>query len=431
MKDHPIAARSAGLSFDEQIFGSDFLRKVGETFATRIGLLLIGLMISIAVTRILGPEGRGRYAVAAALSSLIIQFGNFGLHTSNTYSVARDPKLLGPLLGNALTLSCVVGAASALLAELILTFWPSLVEIRGALLTLTLLSVPLGLGQMLTHNLLVGLHELRAYNKLELAASIITAALIGCIILLRLVTVETVFLTGLAGTGISFLWSVLRLRALLTTPIRISPALFSQNLRYGMKAYLVCLFGFVLLRIDVFMVQYILGEAQTGYYSVATALADLLYLLPSVIGMVLFPKLSANPVRSERWRLTRRVTFTVVAFMITFSVLAALFSRLVIRLVLGEVFLPAAAPFVVLSVAMVFYGGNTPVSNYLASEGFPAIAIYVWVVAAIVNIGLNVVLIPAYGIQGAAAASLVGYGIVFFIQYVYAVRTAKPVSATT
>jgi O-antigen/teichoic acid export membrane protein len=324
-----------------------------------------------------------------------------------------------------------VGAASALLAELILTFWPSLVEIRGVLLTLTLLSIPLGLGQMLTHNLLVGLHELRAYNKLELAASIITAALIGCIILLRLVTVETVFLTGLAGTAISFLWSVLRLRALLTTPIQVSPALFAQNLRYGMKAYLVCLFGFVLLRIDVFMVQYILGEAQTGYYSVATALADLLYLLPSVIGLVLFPKLSANPVRSERWRLTRRVTFTVVAFMITFSVLAALFSRLVIRLVLGEVFLPAAAPFVVLSVAMVFYGGNTPVSNYLASEGFPAIAIYVWVVAAIINIGLNVVLIPAYGIQGAAAASLVGYGIVFFVQYVYAVRTAEPVSATT
>src|SRR2546423_13530119 len=98
--------------------------------------------------------------------------------------------------------------------------------------------------------------------------------------------------------------------------------------------------------------------------------------------------------------------------MITLSVLAAFLSQFAIRIVLGQVFLPAAAPFVVLSAAMIFYGANNAVSSYLASEGFPWVAVYVWLVAVVVNIGLNAVLIPVHGIAGAAAASLVSYAIV-------------------
>ncbi|HLH32453.1 MAG TPA: polysaccharide biosynthesis C-terminal domain-containing protein, partial [Terriglobia bacterium] len=81
--------------------------------------------------------------------------------------------------------------------------------------------------------------------------------------------------------------------------------------------------------------------------------------------------------------------------------------------------------FVVLSAAMIFYGGNNVVSNYLAAEGFPWIAVYVWLIATLVNVALNTILIPSHGIAGAASASLICYAIVFFVQYVYAARIAK------
>ena len=63
-----------------------------ETYATRILLIGIGLVSAVIVARLLGPQGRGIYAVAAATGALGVQFGNLGLHTSNIYFVARDPQ---------------------------------------------------------------------------------------------------------------------------------------------------------------------------------------------------------------------------------------------------------------------------------------------------------------------------------------------------
>ena len=57
---------------------SDFVRKVMETYATRIFLMGIALVTTVVVARLLGPQGRGYYAVAAAIGALGVQFGTLG-----------------------------------------------------------------------------------------------------------------------------------------------------------------------------------------------------------------------------------------------------------------------------------------------------------------------------------------------------------------
>ena len=52
------------------VLSSDFIRKVMETYATRILLIGIGLVSAVIVARLLGPQGRGIYAVAAATGAL-------------------------------------------------------------------------------------------------------------------------------------------------------------------------------------------------------------------------------------------------------------------------------------------------------------------------------------------------------------------------
>ncbi|MBI4473811.1 MAG: flippase [Acidobacteria bacterium] len=404
---------------------SDFVRKVFETFMTRIGLIGIGLVTSIIVARILGPEGRGRYAVAAAVSSLIIQFGNLGLPTSNTYSVSRDGKLLPALLGNALAVSFLLGGFCALSAGMALFVFPNLVAISGSLLILALIGVPFGLGQTLAQNLLIGIQDIRTYNKIELATAVFGAALLGILIVTGVVTVESVFLVGILGVLLAFLWTFRRLYRLLDAPVCVSFPLFRQNLRYGFKVYLAAFFAFSLLRIDLLMVQRMRGAAEAGQYAISSSMADMLYLLPSVIGTVLFPKLSATSDSLMRWKMTRQVMFVIAGVMSVASGAALFFSTPLIRLMWGPAFLPAAMPFIILSVAMIFYGSNNALSNYLASEGLPWFAVYVWIIALVMNVGANFLLIPSYGITGAAAASLLGYVLVFVCQYAYATNFAK------
>ena len=64
---------------------SDFGQKVAESFFSRAALIVIGLVTSVIVTRSLGPEARGWFAIAVALSSVAVQFSNLGLHGSNTF----------------------------------------------------------------------------------------------------------------------------------------------------------------------------------------------------------------------------------------------------------------------------------------------------------------------------------------------------------
>src|SRR5215469_11623696 len=93
------------LSFVREIAQIDFCRQVAGTYATQISALVLGLLVSIAVARSLGPAGRGEYAVAMAIGTLGVQFGNLGLHASNTFQVATDRRHLPVLLANSLATS--------------------------------------------------------------------------------------------------------------------------------------------------------------------------------------------------------------------------------------------------------------------------------------------------------------------------------------
>src|SRR5215472_6205860 len=88
---------------------SGFWRNIAETYATRVVLLVLALAITIIVSRYLGPAGRGYFAVATAVGAIGVQFGNLGLHASNTYYVSKDRSLLATLMGNTLVISFGLG----------------------------------------------------------------------------------------------------------------------------------------------------------------------------------------------------------------------------------------------------------------------------------------------------------------------------------
>src|SRR3972149_6606561 len=97
------------------------------------GVYSVRLVTSVLVARILGPEGRGLYAVAMAVGAIGVQFGNLGLHASNTYYVARERSLLPALIGNTLLVSFVVGGSGSVLAWIVFSLRPELAPVPGLL----------------------------------------------------------------------------------------------------------------------------------------------------------------------------------------------------------------------------------------------------------------------------------------------------------
>ena len=410
-----------------RMLASDFVHKVAETFATRVLLIGIGLITSVIVARILEPEGRGFYAVAAAVGAIGVQFGNLGLHASNTYYVAKDRSLLPGLVGNTLVVSFIFGGGGAFAAWIVFSLWPALAPVNGFLLIIALTWVPFGLAYMLIQNLLLGLQEVRAYNVVELTTKILSVCLIALVIALNLTNVETVFFAGLVSLLISFLWALWRLKPYLHKIPLPSLLLFKENIRYGLKAYLAAFFAFLVLRIDLLMVKYILGSEQAGYYSIAATMADMVYMLPVVIGTILFPKLSALSDNRKKWELTKKISYGVGCLMIVLVVAAVLLAKPVTGFLYGKAFLPAVPAFIWLMPAILLLSVNTILINYFASIGMPKIVIYSPGMAALLNIVLNIYLIPARGCVGAAWSSVAAYGSMLGVSLLYITYRARQV----
>ena len=416
---------SRRLSF---LVGSDFVRKVAETFVTRIALILIGLATSVVIARMLGPEGRGLQATIAAITALGIQFGNLGLHSSNTYYVSRDASLLPTLVGNSLLVSFGGAGLVSLIAFVVFSAFPSLVPLQGILLVLALAGVPLGLAYLLLQNLLLGTNRIREYNRIELVSRATMVVLLVGLLLVDAVSVEAVAIVGLCASAMAAIWAFVGLRGRMKWRVGLSWSVLSSHMGYGFRAYLAALFAFTVLRADILMCSYLLGDTATGHYSIAVSMADLVYMLPVVAGTIAFPRLAAEPDPALRWQKALGVIKWISLIMLVIAAVSAVLARPAVLLLYGKEYVPAVPAFLWLLPGIVMLGTNGIFMNYFAAEGMPPIAIWSPAAASIINVFMNLLLLPRLGIQGASIASTLAYAFMLGASTVYLfVRSRKGV----
>ena len=179
------------------------------------------------------------------------------------------------------------------------------------------------------------------------------------------------------------------------------------------------LFVFLVLKSDIVLVTYMRGAAETGYYSIAVGLADILLMLPMVVGTILFPKLSAAPDLAARWRLVRRVLKVMVPAT-PVGLLATYFAAgPLIRLAYGAAFDPSVAAVGWLLPGIGFYAINSILMNFLASCGMPLVVVFSPFIALLVNVAANLWLVPSMGFVGASVSSSLAYGLMLVMSLIY------------
>jgi O-antigen/teichoic acid export membrane protein len=394
-----------------------FARQAGGTFLVRIGGAALGLVTAVAVSRALGPAGRGEFAAAMALAAMGMQIGNLGFPSSNTYFVSKEPGLLPVLLGNSLLIAGAIGSALALVFAL-LKFGAGMFEQTGPMLVFAaLLWIPFGLAYLLLTNLLLGIGLVARFNAAELALRVATLlGTVGAVLVWPAASAVALFAIALVAQAAAAIMAYSAIPAHGRRPVAVSWTVLKRQIPFSLRSYVALVLAFVLLKIDLLMVQAISGNAEAGYYSIAASMADLLYMLPAAIGLILFPRLAGTSDAGHRARATSTLMGYTGLLMGAAAAVSWIVAPLAIRLLFGAEFLPAVGMFRILAVAICLYGLNNILSNHFMAEGLPWPAVWVWVVAVVVNLALNLAWIPAYGGAGAASASLVAYAVVLVLQ---------------
>src|SRR5207245_4144093 len=289
----------------------------------------------------------------------------------DSYLAAKQSLCLAFVWGIGLVVSFGFGGLIALLLAVIFAVFPHMRSLRGAILLLALLWIPFGVAYTLLQNLMLGVQDIRGYNVAEISTKVLPLVLIGLFVLLRHVGVAKFFFTTVVALVVTCLWVMRRLQQRVSGRPQVSAAVFRDSIRYAVKAYLAASFCFLVLRADLLLVQHILGPEQAGYYSIASTMADYASVLATVIGTILFPKLSALTDLGAKLDLTKKATAGTTLILLPFLLVASLLARPAVRLLFGSAFLPASLSFVLPMPGMLFLGIHMVAVQLLTSIGYP------------------------------------------------------------
>jgi len=409
---------------------SDFFWKVIETYFSQIFTLGISLVSVVLFSRILGPTARGILATAMAITALGVQFGNIGLHSSNTYFVAKDRSLLSVIVGNTCVVSLVLGTLISLFIWCGHLVNPALIPINGFILFLTVLLIPFTLANLLFQNILLGIQEVRTYNAIEISVRLFIFIFVCGLFYFDIRSVETILIVNLMALLFGLSFTFRKLKATLQQKLGFSGQFLKQSLAYGVRSYLAAFFAFLVIRIDLLMVKSILGFEEAGYYSIAVSIADVFSICPVIIGTLLFPRIVAITDEKQRLKVVKKTAFGVFIIMSLLGICCLGCAKPIIHALLGDAFLPAIPAFLWLLPGLIFLGINVIFMNYLASIGLPWITLFSPGAATLANVVLNLKMISQMGIIGASISSTICYGFMLIMSLLYIQFRKQPAALT-
>ena len=154
-------------------------------------------------------------------------------------------------------------------------------------------------------------------------------------------------------------------------------------------------------------------EKVVGWYSAAYRLFDLIVIFPHSFMLVLFPAL-VEEYNTDRLKFKKSYQKAVGIFSIVGGGIAAgfwYFSNGIITLIYGEKFYPSISVLNILVFAFFLFFINFLLSNILITSGREKLNAWNLVIATVLNILLNLALIPEYGAEGAAWATVLCEGL--------------------
>jgi O-antigen/teichoic acid export membrane protein len=406
-----------------------FTHQVGTTLIVQVIGLAFSIVNAAIIARWLGPEGKGTLALALLVPGMLGLFLSVGIGVSNVYFTASRRFPLSTLTANSMVftiLATLIGLA--IVTGVLVTGWAEFLVpgVSTRLMLLAMLGLPFGLLNGYFSTILQGLQRIITLNLVYLATGIFGLALTGVfVIVLRLGVFGAVIASLGTGTiGLCILAALLRREGGFFKP-KWERSVMHSTLSFGLKGHIGNVLQFFNYRLDMFIVNLFLGPGGVGIYSVSVSLAELLWNLPNAVGFVIFPKAAATKPEVMN-------NFTPRAFWVTLGLTAlgagglAMAGRQLINIVYSSAFVQAYAPMLVLLPGVVMLGGAKVLTNEIAGRGYPHYNSINAGLALILTVVFDLMLIPRYGVTGAALASSIAYGAILFTAIgFYAIASRK------
>jgi O-antigen/teichoic acid export membrane protein len=385
--------------------------------------------IDRAVQNRVGEENYGIYFALFSFTFLFQIVNDFGIQNFNSREISQHRQLLDKYFSGILSLKIVLGIIYLLVATIITAFIPSYWAALPMVLSLAGYNILTSLRQYMASNL-AALGMYRLNSLLSVLDRILL--IIICAVLLWVAPFSEHFeiswfihaqnasllITALVTFGLIF-------KEVKTFKISWNLPFFLLILRGSMPYALSIFLMTIYTRTDVVMLERMLtdGSQQAGIYASAYRLLDAVNVLGLLFSGLLLPMFARQ--LKDKIDVAPLVRFSFQLIMVAAIMIAGTvwFYRTDIMLLLYKQATPFSGDVLgVLMGSFVAVSGTYIFSTLIASAGHVGRMSWTFIAAFVINIGLNIVLIPQYKALGAAISTLITQ---FFVMIVLIVLSKK------
>ena len=403
------------------------LANISWLFADRILRMGFGLVVGIWVARYLGVQQFGLLNYAIAFVAIFNPLANLGLDVVVVRRLVADPTQQQSILGTSFWMRFVAGWLTWL--AVIIGIYLLRHDDAMTIVTVMILGAANIFQSFDTIDLWFQSQVRSKYSVLAKNAAFIATTSIRVVMVLShapLVAFVVAILLE-AVLGAVGLLIVYKQQGYLVKLWQWSRSLAQDLLRESLPLILSGLTIMIYMRIDQIMLGQMIGDKAVGVYSAATRISEVWYFIPMTVSSSVMPSIfNAKEISEELYYqriggLNRGLTWLAIAVAIVMTFV----SKPLIVMLFGNSYIESGTLLAVHIWASVFVFSGVATSGWFIAENLSYLSLYRTLSGAIVNILLNIFLIPIYGGLGAAIATVIAQAVASFISNAVNPKTRK------
>jgi len=388
--------------------------------AVRVIVPLMSLGVVLALSRMLGADGLGRYTLVFTILYVVNTVAPFGLYALITREGAKSADDIPRIMGSALALATCTAVPMVAVMAALGTWLGYDAETVSALRILSLAVVPFVV-IMLCEAAFVAIERVKWVaagavidNGIKVSGAVFA--------LLSGYGLDGVVIATVAGKCTA---AVVQLALLHREgyPVARPDGVILRRLASAAPTFLLIqIFATIYWRIDVLMLSKLGGDvSDVGYYGAAYRIFELVMIVPQSLCLALYPQVvqAVTDSRDELNVIGTQTLRYLAAILLPATVAATLAGGRILALLYGESFAPATTTLAVLIWAVLPFAWVRFHAYVLVAVDQQRVDLLLNVIMSAVNVALNFMLIPRFGHLGAAVATLISIGCYSLCQFAY------------
>ena len=383
----------------------------------------LALATGAIIARAIGPDGRGAYGlfvVSAAFGQLIL---GFGIGNAAIYYLNKREINLRAALGAMHFVALVSVPVTALVVGVLApvdiewTVFGETLRLSGETIFgpvspwLLVLAVPALLYMNLLRLTLQALSRFVDLGVATIGQQAILLTLVSVSFAAGDTTPEQVVIFLIAASLAAAVYALIRIGLANVDVHSILPPrmeVLRPLVLFGVQGEAGNVLQLMNYRLDQYIIRGFVGLAGVGVYAVSASMTEGIFILANAVALVLLPRMSSASAEDAAWMAPVATRNTLLIAAAAAVVLAAV-APILLPLMFGDRFDDSVEPLWLLLPGTIALAGAKVLTSYIFSQGKPLLNTIITCASLVVTLVAGFVLIPAYGVNGAATASSLAY----------------------